>query len=64
MMIRRIALAALVVLAAAACTGEPTDPGIRADAPISRDSQPGDNPPPQDSTGNGDNGGGTLGSGT
>ena len=61
-MIRRTSLALLLVLAAAACAGAPTDAGVRADAPASLDSIPVDNPPPPDSTG--DNGGGTLGSGT
>ena len=61
-MIRRASLAAFLVLFAAACGQAPTDAGIRANAPAARDSQPVDNPPPADTTG--DNGGGTLGSGT
>lgn len=61
-MIRRISLAAFLVLFAAACGQAPTGAVIRADGPVARDSQPVDNPPPADSTG--ENGGGTLGSGT
>ncbi|MBB4636950.1 hypothetical protein [Longimicrobium terrae] len=62
-MIRRTSLAALLVLfAAGACSQAPTDTGVRADAPVARDSVVVDNPPPADTTR--DTGGGTLGSGT
>ncbi|HEX8393109.1 MAG TPA: hypothetical protein VF665_12265 [Longimicrobium sp.] len=60
-MIRRTVLAALLVLSAAACGRAPTDAAVRAEGRPALDSLV-DNPPPPDTTG--DNGGGTLGSGT